>query len=334
MGDLSNSNYLTRARHFNRVSFRAIVAGVVVAILVQLLLTLLGLAIGMVSFNPTTDSAPMKGFGTGAIIWIILTTIIALFSGGWVSGWLATSTNKIDRILHGVLTWGIHTLLSIFLIGSSVGTILGGIGNILGSTFSNVGSHIAKNMPDVEQVVSKELGIDLTSNDLLAVKEEALEILRQTGKSELQPENIKDKVKDVAQDTKEAAKDVAKDPTKTEQEAEGILNKIFSNSEDVISEIDKEAVINVVVQRTGKSKAEATEIVNNWIETANTLKIQAKKALNEAKKEAEVIGEEVTDSIGKVAFYLLLGLLLGAGSAIWGSTLTRKTGEFDDAVIR
>jgi hypothetical protein len=86
-----------------RISWGAIFAGTLVAIATQLLLTLLGLAIGAWAVNPSAGPAGMQGVGMGAGIWALLSFIIALFCGGWVAGRMSGLGNKLDGLLGRIL---------------------------------------------------------------------------------------------------------------------------------------------------------------------------------------------------------------------------------------
>ena len=60
-----------------RISWGAIFAGTVLAIVLQLALSLLGLGIGLGTIDPLTEQNPMSGIGTGAAIWWIVTMSLA-----------------------------------------------------------------------------------------------------------------------------------------------------------------------------------------------------------------------------------------------------------------
>jgi hypothetical protein len=116
-----------------RISWGAIFAGTLVAIATQLLLTLLGLAIGAWAVNPSAGPAGMQGVGMGAGIWALLSFIIALFCGGWVAGRMSGLGNKLDGLLEGVIVWGAVTVLTFFLLTTTVGRILGGAAGLAGN---------------------------------------------------------------------------------------------------------------------------------------------------------------------------------------------------------
>ncbi|MEJ7708346.1 MAG: hypothetical protein WKF84_00415 [Pyrinomonadaceae bacterium] len=123
-----------------RISWASVFAGVVIVLVTQLLLSLLGLGIGASTINPTTEQDPTSGLGLGAGIWFIISSLIALFAGGWVAGRLAGIPRNTDSMLHGILTWGLSTLLLFYFLTSTVGSLIGGTFRVLGSWFVGSGN--------------------------------------------------------------------------------------------------------------------------------------------------------------------------------------------------
>ncbi|RYZ94134.1 MAG: hypothetical protein EOP47_28435, partial [Sphingobacteriaceae bacterium] len=117
---------------YNRISWGAIFAGLVIALAVQILLTLLGAAIGLSTINPSSEANPMNGLGMGGLIWFAISSIISMFFGGWVSGKLANG-NPSDGMLHGAVVWGLATVVTIFLLTTAVGRVVSGVGNLVGA---------------------------------------------------------------------------------------------------------------------------------------------------------------------------------------------------------
>lgn len=100
----------------SRVSWGAIFAGAVMALATYLILTLLGAAIGLtVSDRVNTDNLQ-----TGGAIWAVASTIIALFFGGWVTTQCTVGENKLEAVVHGVITWGLVLALLLGLLGMGV----------------------------------------------------------------------------------------------------------------------------------------------------------------------------------------------------------------------
>ena len=104
-----------------RLSWGAVFAGLVVALALQAVLMLLGTAIGLTAMDGTD-----RGLGIGAGIWLILSVLVSLYVGGLVTGRLAGVLTRGDGALHGILVWGLSTILALYLLASGVSSILGG----------------------------------------------------------------------------------------------------------------------------------------------------------------------------------------------------------------
>ncbi len=125
-----------------RLSWGAIFAGLVVALVVQILLSMIGLAIGLgaVNFGP---GANLGQIGTGAGIWAVLSGLISLFVGGLVAGHLAGVLTRLDGMLHGVLVWGLSVIVALWALSAGATTLLGGMfgaaGQVLASAVGGAG---------------------------------------------------------------------------------------------------------------------------------------------------------------------------------------------------
>jgi hypothetical protein len=108
---------------FPAIRWGAVLAGVVVGVSVQLILTLLGIATGFSSGS----AADADGVGMGPLIWAGLSMLIAAFFGGYVSARLTGLKRKSDGVLHGVVTWAVTTLLFAVLATSAIGSMVNSI---------------------------------------------------------------------------------------------------------------------------------------------------------------------------------------------------------------
>ena len=130
--------YATAPVAQRRISWGAIIAGLIVSLVCQILLTMLGVAIGAATIDPLNEQKPMEGMGTGAAIWWLVSGLISLFLGACVSGRLAGMPRKGDGALHGIIMWGTATLITILLFSTALGGVLGGAM----SMFRNVGTQV------------------------------------------------------------------------------------------------------------------------------------------------------------------------------------------------
>src|SRR3954447_1094726 len=121
---------------FNRASWGAIVAGVVAALVIQLLLNLLGIGVGAASLsvaNPI-DNPDASTFSIGAGLWWTLSGIIASFCGGVVAGRLCGAAKVNTARWRGFVAWCVTTLVIFYLLTSALGGIVGGSLSALGNT--------------------------------------------------------------------------------------------------------------------------------------------------------------------------------------------------------
>jgi hypothetical protein len=108
------------------------------------LLSLLGAGIGLETVNVNAGTTPnASSLGIGAGVWWVISSCLALFLGGYIAAWLTGIEIRFDGVLHGLLTWGITTMLTIYLFTSAAGRIIGGGFSVMGSAASATGSGIS-----------------------------------------------------------------------------------------------------------------------------------------------------------------------------------------------
>ncbi len=146
-------------RPAKRISWGAIFAGVVLAIAVQLVLGILGTGIGLTLVDPVDGTTPgAAGFGIGAGIYWLVTTVIALGAGGYVAARGAGVHDRFDGLLHGLVVWGVTLILTLYLLTSAVGGIIGGAFRTVGSVASAAGTGIGAAAPKVADVANLDVG--------------------------------------------------------------------------------------------------------------------------------------------------------------------------------
>jgi hypothetical protein len=136
------------AATLRRISWGAVLAGAVIVIAVHLSLSLLGLGIGLSTVDPAAGDTPgAASFGLGAGIWWVVSNLIALVIGGYVAARLSGMPLRGDGIIHGVLTWAVTLLITIYLLTTGVGNLVGGAFNVVGNAVSTLGQGVAKAVP-------------------------------------------------------------------------------------------------------------------------------------------------------------------------------------------
>lgn len=122
----------TRVGIAPRMNWGAIWAGFIVATVVQIVLSVLGTALGFSIWNPT--SGGFGGFALGAWLWFVGTAIVSLFLGGLVMGRFAGILTRGSAFIHGTVLWGLSAMLAAWLITNGLGMLVGSTLNVVAQT--------------------------------------------------------------------------------------------------------------------------------------------------------------------------------------------------------
>jgi vacuolar-type H+-ATPase subunit H len=175
----------------NRVAWGAVLAGVVVMLVTQLILNLLG--IGAATLDPAAGGNPSATtFSIGAGIWFLLSGVLAALAGGYAAGRLAGKPKESTAAWHGLTAWALTTLVVFYLLTTTVGGILGGayrtvtsaLGNVaqtVGSTAQTAAQVAAPNMSraaDPFSAIEQQIRSTTGGNDPAALRDAAMAAVR------------------------------------------------------------------------------------------------------------------------------------------------------------
>lgn len=305
-----------------RVSWPAVFAGAVLALAVQVLLSMLGTGIGLSTLAPlgTGDSPAASSFGYGAAAWWIVSSLLALFVGGWVAGRLSGMLRSGDGSLHGLLTWGLAVLATIYLLGSAASSLISGASGILGSAVSATATVSAAAAPKVAEAAGEQLNKAGISVD--SIKRDAMQLLGQTGKPGLQPDVIAKQADGAVADAKQAATNgVTSDADFT-----ALIERLLTRGKEAASQVDRDALINVVMARTGLSRDNAAKRVAGWEATADQARVKAAQAADEAKQKAREVADATARNVSRAMLFAFLALAVGGLAACWGGAVGQRRG--------
>ncbi|MET0617358.1 MAG: hypothetical protein ABWZ54_06270 [Luteibacter sp.] len=303
----------------NRVSWGAILAGAILAMVLQLVLTLVGAGVGLSTVDPIHyDTPDASSYGMGAAIWWAVSSVLSLFAGGWVAGHLAGAPGRTDAMLHGLVTWGLASLLGAYLVASAVSSVVKGGAMAAGSVASAAGTGIAAAAGPAADEAKKQLQANGITMD--SVKAHAQQLLAQTGKPALQPDALKQQADGAADQLNNATQN---QPANGEDVA-SVAQRIIASGSDTVQQADRQALVNVVMARTGASQADAEQRVDTWV----TQYQQTRAKLAQVKAEAETKAREAADQAAKATARTALGsaiaLVLGAIAAGLGGALAGR----------
>jgi hypothetical protein len=113
-----------------RVSWGGVFGGVLVALGFLLLMTALGVAVGISAAQPGETDAGTLGAGAG--IWAGVTLLVALFIGGWVSTRIGAIFDGTTGFFEGALVWVVSVLLMLCMASTGISLLAGGAFKLVG----------------------------------------------------------------------------------------------------------------------------------------------------------------------------------------------------------
>lgn len=307
----------------SRISWGAILAGTLTALAVVSMLNLLGLGIGFSTIDPMTETNPLKGLGTGTLIWLGLSNIVALFVGGMVAGRMSGYPSKTDGGLHGFLSWALYALVSFFLITSAVGTMVNGMSSAVSGLFGGSQNDNVKVILDKAQ----KKGEDNTTLSYEKIKQEAFQLLNKAENynilSEEASKNTRQTVNEIEKDTRQAFNDLNLDKN-IDEFINDLSFDIDDNGDLQISVdggvdfLDKEELKNYLAENTGLDEAQINGMINKWDKNIEIAVDKAEKYYAKAKQKVIEYSDKAAEAIATVSISAFIIFLLGALAAFFG----------------
>ncbi len=290
-----------------RIKWSAVFAGWAVGLAIQMVLTLMGLGFGAWAID-IRESDPGRGVPIGAALWTGISMLISAFAGGYVTSRLSGSYLRSDGIYHGIVVWGVNWLIFAWLTTTAMATMVGGAFSVFGTTLQTLG----QGMSSAASAAASKVGgnIPLTTEEL---RRQIESILQATDKKELQPGEIQ----------KDAGKvvDAGKSGQPLSQVSEGAWTELRAK----LTALDRDAAVNVMINRFGMSEAQAREVVNSTIGMLAPLQ----DTMRQVKQQSAAMGTEALDRLGTVALWLSLLALVTLGISALGGML----GTPDDTML-
>jgi hypothetical protein len=282
----------------HRLSWSAIFAGVVIALITMFALQMFGLAIGAATINPKFEVNPVEpALGTGAVIWLVASNLIALFLGGYVAGHFAASPSEEDGVFHGLVTWGAVTLLTLAMLTSSIAGMVNGVVNAASNVIGMAGMAVAEASPEVADALNLQ---DMT---LQGIQGEIRSLLQQSNDPALQSNPSTDGTDATGQT---ASNTTSQFSSLSELELNRGFSQLFAG--DTVDETQRQEFITLLTERTGMTQEEATTTVERWETTFTQIRAEAEDTARE-------VSQAIADATTALAGALFASMLLGAFAA-------------------
>ena len=288
-------------------SWSAVFAGAILSLVIYLVLSVLGAAIGASVVEPMRDGS-LRGFSVAAGIWTVVSTLISLIVGAYFAGRSAPAQGW----LHGVLTWAIMTLASTYLLTAAVGTVISGAGSVVGKGLSVAGEGAARAAPALVEKGKEQLQESGVQLDFDSLRSQLDTLLRQTGKPELNPSNLQQQAQQGAQQAQTAAQQGAQQPQNADDDLARWFQNVKRSAQPTLAAADKDALVNIIVARTGKSRDEAQQIADNYERTYNQAVAQFQQAKDQAEQKAREMADIAAKRFKHAAWWTFIVMVVGA----------------------
>jgi hypothetical protein len=268
-----------------RISWGAVLAGVIIILTIQLLLSLLGVGVGASTIDPVEGATPEgQTLGIGAGIWWVISSLIAVFAGSFVAGRLANVPVRMDGMLNGLVTWGLATLVLIYFLTTAVSGLVGGAFGVLGSALQATGQAAGTVAQTGAQTPQGQDALSRIQGQIQQMFNQYEEELRQAG---------------------EQVERAAQDPRARE-----VLQRAVTEGPDSLTPADREAAIGALQDHAGMTRPEAEQQLVQW-----------EQAYREAEQTAREVGERAANTIAQASLWSFVAFALGAVVAAVGGML-------------
>lgn len=268
---------ITDVRPSRLLSWGAIFGGCFAALSIHILLTMLGIGVGVRLVDPMTNDNPIADFSVASgIVWSI-SALISMAIGGWVAGRSISVGERRTGALHGFIVWSLSTV-AVFLFMS------GGAGLLVGGAARAVGKGVAGAAQAVGAVGGKAAQSAPTDQWAQQVTQGLTDELKLPNQEQISAAN--------------------------KREISWALGRFAVDP----SPDHRTALVNALTA-AGAPRDYADNTVRRWEESMNRLRDQAKQMQDEAAQAARQAADKAARGLSQGAIWTFVAFLLGAVAA-------------------
>lgn len=291
--------------HFKPISWNAIFAGVVLSLALEALMNLLGLGLGFTAFE--FDGDTIANIGLSSTIWLIVSGTLDMLIRGWVAGRLASCNHNMEGALHGLIAWGLATLLTFMLMATSAGSLISGTTNIIGHGLSAVGKGTTAIGKGAMQIAPQ--AADMVNNmspnmmpELKQFKERVAQVINNAPTNNQQSDTATS----------------AQSPQAIKENLQQAVMTILTGDNENDKATARQNVVNILTQNSNMSQQQAEQTLNDWQQQYDSLKAQIAQKTEQAKQKAAAATEKASKILGTIAITTFFAFLLSAISGTLG----------------
>ena len=142
----------------NEISWGAVFAGAVIALVFQMILNMIGVGVGLSTIDVAAGDTPGAGSLTiGAGIWWVVSGIIAAGVGGYIAGRLSGKASQSTTAYHGLIAWAVSTVAIVYLLSSAAAGLVGGALGTASSALGGAGKAVGSSVQTAVQSAAPSL---------------------------------------------------------------------------------------------------------------------------------------------------------------------------------
>lgn len=263
------------------LSWGAIFAGCFVALSIHILLTMLGIGLGLRLVDPANNDNPVGDFSTTAgIVWSI-SALVSLAIGGWVAGRSINVGDRRSGGLHGFVVWSLSTVAVFVFLSGGAGLAVGGAAKAIGKgvagsarAISSVGGQAAQTQAG--QSAQSAVG------DMVSGMVDELRLPGQQGNLGIA----------------------------NKREIGFALTRFVAQPDD-----ERRNALITALTNAGAPRDFAETTVRRWEDSMNRVRAQMDQLKNEAAQQAREAADKASRGVAKGALWTFVGFLVGAVAA-------------------
>jgi hypothetical protein len=168
----------------------------------------------------------------------------------------------------------------------------------------------------------KQQGIDFNMDDIQGELETAM---RQTGKPELNPDAVKQDAQNVQQDARNTAQNSVSAPQQADSQLSGLMDRIKAKGDKAWDAADREAMVNLIKARPGKTDAEANQMVDQLQQSYRDAYAKYQQLKADAEQKAREAADVAAKRVSQASWILLITLVISGLVAAGAGVLGRRT---------
>lgn len=266
------------------LSWGAIFAGCFVALSIHILLTMLGVGLGVRMVDPLTNDNPVTDFTVAAVIVWTVSALISLAVGGWVAGRSINVGESRSGGLHGFVVWSLSTVVVFLFLSSGAGLAVSGAAKAVGKGVAGA----AKAVGGVGQQAAQSAPVTQWADDVVHGAVDELRLPGQQGAI----------------------------PAANKREISLTLTRFATQPND-----DHRNALITALTNAGAPRDFAETTVRRWEDSMNRIKTQVKEMQDEATQQAREAADKASKSVAQGAIWTFVGFLLGAIAAGFGGRM-------------